>query len=243
MSPLRTHLSYANVVSTLCLFILLGGAAYGAAKTVLPKHSVGTAQLKAGAVATKQIKASAVNGAKVADGSLSGADVADGSLTGTDIADGSLGTSDLADGAVNSAKVLDKSLTGNDVAPDSLTGTQINESTLGTVPNATNAANATNANDASQLGGKAPGAFISSDTYKNESPVEAGTTIGDGTQVASASCNPGDILLAGGPANIAATTTLLESFPSPGSTNSWSVRVNKNGQTDNFNVVVLCAKQ
>lgn len=239
MNRIRTHLTYANVVSTMCLFILLGGAAY-AAKTVLPKHSVGTAQLKAGAVKTKQIKANAVKGAKVADGSLTGADVADGSLTGTDVADGSLGTADLADGAVDSAKVLDKSLTGNDVADDSLTGTQINESTLGTVPTAEKAALAENSN---QLNGKGSTAYISSNVYKAESPVEAGTTIGDGTQVASKACNPGDILLAGGPANIAATTTLLESFPSPGSTNSWSVRVNKNGQTDNFNVVILCAKQ
>jgi hypothetical protein len=55
--------------------------------------------------------------------------------------------------------------------------------------------------------------------------------------------DPGDLLLSGGPANINKTTTLLESFPSPRSTNSWSVRVNKNGNADNFSVVVLCADQ
>jgi len=60
---LRAHLSYANVVSTLCLFILLGGVAFAA--TQLPKNSVGT----------KQLKKNAVNGAKVADGSLSAADI------------------------------------------------------------------------------------------------------------------------------------------------------------------------
>ena len=46
-----------------------------------------------------------------------------------------------------------------------------------------------------------------------------------------------------GTGNIAATSTLLESFPSPGTTSSWSTRINKNGQTDNFSVVVLCADQ
>jgi hypothetical protein len=66
--------------------------------------------------------------------------------------------------------------------------------------------------------------------------------LGDGTQVISQACDAGEILLSGGPANIAPTTTLLESFPSPGGTNSWTARVNKNGQVDNFSVVVLCAK-
>lgn len=43
LSKLRPRLTYANVVSTLCLFIVLGGSAYAAA-------TIGTAQLKDGAV-------------------------------------------------------------------------------------------------------------------------------------------------------------------------------------------------
>ena len=41
---LRGKLTYANVVSTLCLFLLLGGGAYAA--THLKKNSVGTGQNK-----------------------------------------------------------------------------------------------------------------------------------------------------------------------------------------------------
>ena len=59
----------------------------------------------------------------------------------------------------------------------------------------------------------------------------------------SKACNPGDVLLSGGPANIAATTDMVESFPSPGTTNSWTARVDKNAQTDNFSVVILCIDQ
>jgi hypothetical protein len=44
----RPRLTYANVISTLCLFILLGGGAYAA--TQLPKNSVGTAQIRKHAV-------------------------------------------------------------------------------------------------------------------------------------------------------------------------------------------------
>src|SRR4051794_30341023 len=53
---LRSHISYANVVSTMCLFILLGGGAYAAAKIKLPKSSVGAKQLKKNAVRSKKVK-------------------------------------------------------------------------------------------------------------------------------------------------------------------------------------------
>jgi len=63
MKRVRASLSYANVVSTLCLFVLLGGGAYAASK--LPRNSVGT----------KQLKRNAVKGAKVANRSLTAADI------------------------------------------------------------------------------------------------------------------------------------------------------------------------
>jgi hypothetical protein len=48
MKKLRRHLTFANVVSCLALFVALGGASYAAFK--LPKNSVGAKQLKKGAV-------------------------------------------------------------------------------------------------------------------------------------------------------------------------------------------------
>src|ERR1700754_4327270 len=53
MRLLRRHLSYANVVASLALFLVLGGGAYAA--TQLPRNSVGTGQLKAGAVTAGKI--------------------------------------------------------------------------------------------------------------------------------------------------------------------------------------------
>ncbi|MBK5218208.1 MAG: hypothetical protein JJE35_00225 [Thermoleophilia bacterium] len=63
MRSIVRHLSYANVISTLCLFVLLGGGAYAA--TQLPAKSVGTRQLKAGAVTGVKIKDGTITGAKV----------------------------------------------------------------------------------------------------------------------------------------------------------------------------------
>jgi hypothetical protein len=64
MRRLGGKLTYANVVSTLCLFLLLGGSAAFAA-TQLPKNSVGSKQLKNNAVTTGKLKNGAVTGAKI----------------------------------------------------------------------------------------------------------------------------------------------------------------------------------
>ena len=58
MSRIRPHLTYANVISTLCLFLLLGGGAYAA--LTIPKHSVGSKQLKRHAVTPPKVSPSAI---------------------------------------------------------------------------------------------------------------------------------------------------------------------------------------
>lgn len=56
MNRLRPRLTYANVVSTLCLFLLLGGGAAFAASQ-LPKNSVGAKQIKRGAITPAKLAA------------------------------------------------------------------------------------------------------------------------------------------------------------------------------------------
>jgi hypothetical protein len=68
MRKLRRHLSYANVMSSIAVFVVLGGGAYAAA--TLPKNSVGS----------KQIRANAVTSSKVKDGSLLSSDFKPGQL-------------------------------------------------------------------------------------------------------------------------------------------------------------------
>lgn len=68
LTRIQSNLTYANVIATLALFLALGGGAYAAFK--LPKNSVGS----------KQIKAGAVNSSKVAEGSLLAGDFKSGQL-------------------------------------------------------------------------------------------------------------------------------------------------------------------
>lgn len=71
---MRPKLTYSNVVSTLCLFLLLGGgAAYAASQ--LGKNSVGSKQLKKNAVVTAKIKKEAITAAKVKKGTLTGSQI------------------------------------------------------------------------------------------------------------------------------------------------------------------------
>lgn len=68
MKQIRKRLTYANVMSSIAVFLVLGGATALAAG--LAKNSVGTKQLKNNAVTTKKIKKNAVTGAKVKESTL-----------------------------------------------------------------------------------------------------------------------------------------------------------------------------
>jgi hypothetical protein len=78
MKFLRGKLTYANVIATLALFLVLGGGAYAAAR--LPKNSVGTEQIRNGAVSGAKIRSDAITGGKVKNGTLLAQDFASGQL-------------------------------------------------------------------------------------------------------------------------------------------------------------------
>jgi len=166
--------------------------------------------------------------ATAAKNSVTSKSIKNGQVRVVDLANGAVTTDKLGLDAVTTDQVKNGSLTGSDVADSSLTGADVNESSLGVVPNA------------SQLGGVPASGYLRGSVYKRESAVDAGSTLGDGTSTKFQACDAGDILLSGGPANLSATTDLIESFPSPGSTNSWSARIDKNAVGDSWSVVVLC---
>src|SRR4051812_38430794 len=89
LKRLSSKLTYANVISTLCLFLLLGGGAAFAADK-LAKNAVGAKQVKKNAITTAKIKNAAITSGKLADRAVTGAKIADGTIGGAKIDQSSL---------------------------------------------------------------------------------------------------------------------------------------------------------
>ncbi|HEX6753951.1 MAG TPA: hypothetical protein VF093_10255 [Solirubrobacterales bacterium] len=79
MTKPRKRLTYANVMSSIAVFLVLGGASAVAAKKIgsneLKSNSVTTAKLKKNAVTAAKIKKNAVTTAKLKNGAVTGAKV------------------------------------------------------------------------------------------------------------------------------------------------------------------------
>ena len=101
MKQISKRLTYANVMSSIAVFLVLGGGAAFAAKQ-LGKNTVGTKQLKKNAVTTAKIKKNAVTTAKIKKNAIVGAKIKNGAISGAKINLGTLGTVPSADHA-NSA--------------------------------------------------------------------------------------------------------------------------------------------
>ncbi len=101
---MRKHLTYANVVATLCLVLVVGGGVAYAANTV--------------------------GSADVIDNSLASVDLKNNDVRNVDVRDESLTGADVADNSIASADIAANSVAGNDIKNDNVTGTDINESTL-----------------------------------------------------------------------------------------------------------------
>jgi hypothetical protein len=64
---MRKRLTYGNVVSSLALFIALGGTSYA---LTLPRNSVGSQQIRGGAVRASEVRSGAVRSSEVKNRSL-----------------------------------------------------------------------------------------------------------------------------------------------------------------------------
>jgi hypothetical protein len=89
LNQIRARLTYANVMSSIAVFLVLAGGAAVAA-TQLPKNSVGTKQLKKNAVTAAKLKKNAVTTAKIKKGAVKQAKLAGGSVGGAQIINGAV---------------------------------------------------------------------------------------------------------------------------------------------------------
>ena len=117
MRGLRSHLTYANVISTLCLFLILaGGAAYAA-------NTIGSSDVIDESLLSQDVR----------NGEVKVADVGQGAVATDELANGQVKAADIGAGEVRSGQVANDNLTGGDIAANSLKGVDIDESTLSSI--------------------------------------------------------------------------------------------------------------
>jgi hypothetical protein len=153
MRGLHPSLTYANLVSTLALFIALGGAGAYAADQLAEK-SVGAPQLRPAAVTADKIRKNAVTAPKIKALAVKQGKLANGSVTASKMSAAAIATGSLAQTAVTTEKI----------APEAVTGDKVAEGTLSQVPSAARADFATSAESAN------PPAFAAVDFEGNTNP-------------------------------------------------------------------------
>jgi hypothetical protein len=107
MAGLSRHATYANIMSTIALFLLLGGATAWAAS------KIGTDQLKAGAVTTGKLAREAVKTGKIANDTVNGRNVKESTLAAVPSAEGTAAVAGIGPSAftrVWSSSIASKAL-------------------------------------------------------------------------------------------------------------------------------------
>ncbi len=115
MKQIRKRLTYANVMSSIAVFLVLGGA------TAFAATKIGSNEIKSNAITTGKIKKEAVSAGKLKSSAVVTSKLANGAVTTDKLADKAVTNPKLADNAVTGIKVADASLTGADIDQGSLT--------------------------------------------------------------------------------------------------------------------------
>lgn len=136
----QIRLTYANLVSTLALFLVMGGATAYATGQLAPK-SVGARQLRSGAVTSQKLRKNAVTAPKIKALAVKSGKLATGAVKEGKLANASVSGQKLQAGAVSTEKIVQNAVMGN----------QVDEASLAKVPSASQADDAAFAESANPV--------------------------------------------------------------------------------------------
>ncbi|MGC1851396.1 MAG: hypothetical protein WA687_03025 [Solirubrobacterales bacterium] len=120
MKQIRKRLTYANVMSSLAVFLILGGAtAFAAVKKVGPN------EIKANSIKTGKIVKEAVTAGKIKKAAVNESRLADGAVTTNKLADNAVTTPKIAADAVTTAKIAKEAVTNEKIAANAVTDANI----------------------------------------------------------------------------------------------------------------------
>lgn len=136
MKHLQRHLSVANVLSGIALFVALSGVAYAAManKSVKTRHlangAVNAKKLRNGAVTTPKLRNGAVTTAKLREAAVVSSKLGDGAVRSVDLGGGVVTTPKLKNGAVTDEKLGSGAVTTGKLADGAVTGAKLSASFL-----------------------------------------------------------------------------------------------------------------
>ena len=180
---MRNRLTYANVMSTLAVFLMLGGTAVAAkkirtkdmARGAVTKSRIATGAVNANklaknSVTTAKLRNNSVIAAKIPDRSLPGNKLRNGTITSVNLAPGSVTTNAIADGGIANADLAPKVVTSGKIADRAVNRDQLAKGVI----------------HAAELGA----------VHYRESPLTP--LPAESSANALSHCNPGELLLGGG---------------------------------------------
>jgi hypothetical protein len=117
LKQIRKRLTYANVMSSIAVFLVIGG---GAAFAALGKNTVGPKQLQKNAVRTGKLAPEAVKAGKLAKNSVTTNRIRENAVTGDKIPNGAIVADKLAAGSVLTDKIADNAVTTGKLADEAV---------------------------------------------------------------------------------------------------------------------------
>lgn len=225
MRQIRKRLTYANVMSSIAMFLVLaGGAAFAA--TQLPKNSVGAKQLKKGAVKTSKLDAGAVKAGKLATDAVKTSRIRAEAVTGDKIAVASILNNKIAADAVTGDKIAADAVTEPDLADDSVTNTKIASESV---------------TQAKLAAGSVGAAQLKNITVVSQTSPSVANGVSTG---ATATCPTGEVAISGGfeTANLGAASWELKRLVRSG--NGWrAFGTNTSGSNSTITAFAYCLNE
>jgi hypothetical protein len=120
---LKRHLTVANVLSCIALFVALSGVAYAAVK--IPVNGVKARNIAPQAVTNAKIKREAVTSGKIKNGGINALDIGAGQVTNEKIATGAVSSKKIAKKAVTNRTLAEESVTTGKIAKEAIDASKI----------------------------------------------------------------------------------------------------------------------
>jgi hypothetical protein len=184
---LRKHLTVANVLSCIALFVALSGAAYAA--TTAGKNSVKASSIAKGAVTTPKLRNGAVTGAKLRNGAVTTAKIAPAAVGASQIGNGAVRSEALGGGVVTSAKLKKGAVTSETIAGNAVGLSQLGPNSVATAKIQDGAVSS------SKLASTLLASLVKNVLYVTASSL---SNTSEGTKTVTASCPTGRQVVGGG---------------------------------------------